>query len=492
MTNISLLADSQMWCYCLLVTIVAIIGKLRGSIVAARVAGMSKRDAAGLGVLMNTRGMMELVILNIGRDMKIISRPVFHDGADGPRHDVYDDSAPGVFASESGPSYRAKGGVEFGPKRRNRLAETDPNTGILRGVRAMIPTPTTQRSVLGYARGSTNEFDELKRLIMQEGLLEKQPRYYASKILVVWMMLACGLLFLALTRSLSLQLLDAAFLAFVFGQIGFIGHDAGHAQIFRASWKNRVMCLLHGNLLLGISSEWWIMNHNQHHRFPNRLDLDPAVDFAVIAFSEQQARTKQGLLKFVTSYQAYFFFPLLCLTLVGIRIDSIQFLLLKKAKRPLIEALLLAAHFGLYFGFLFHCLGFPHMLLFAAVHQALFGAYVGLTFAPNHKGMPMMTGESRMDFLRSQVLTARNVRRHPVTDFWYGGLNYQIEHHLFPCMPRNNLSESQKLVRKFCSTRSIPYYEASLVQSYLEILKCLHMVSVVAREKRTCQGERDE
>ena len=334
-------------------------------------------------------------------------------------------------------------------------------------------------------RHSANEYEELMRLIMQKGLLKKQPRRYACKILLLWIMLGWGLIFLALTSSLFLHMLDAAFLAFIFGQIGFIGHDAGHQQIFQAGWKNRAMCLVHGNLVLGVSSAWWIKSHNQHHRFPNRSDLDPAVDFSVIAFSEHQARRRQFLQKFMINYQAYFFFPLLCLGPVGMRIDSIEFLLRKKAKHPLIEALLLAAHFTLYFGLLLYCLGFPRMLLFAAVHQALFGLYMGSTFAPNHKGMLMLSGESRMDFLREQVLTTRNVRGHPVTDFWCGGLNYQIEHHLFPSMPRNRLRAAQKIVREFCRAHSVPYYETGLLQSYREILKHLHKVSAVSRERQT-------
>ena len=327
-----------------------------------------------------------------------------------------------------------------------------------------------------------NEYAELKQLVMQKGLLNKRPRTYTCKLLVVWMMLGSGLILLVLTRNLFVILLDAAFLAVVFGQIGFIGHDAGHRQIFKAGWKNEIMCLIHGNLLLGISSGWWIKSHNQHHQWPNRVNLDPAIDFSVLAFSEHQARTKQSLQRFMVNYQAYFFFPLLCLTLAGIRIDSIQFLLQKKAKHPLIEALLLTAHFTLYFGLLFFCLGLQRMLLFAAVHQTLFGLYMGSTFAPNHKGMPILSGEDPTDFLRCQVLTARNVRSHPVLDFLYGGLNYQIEHHLFPSMPRNRLREAQKIIKGFCRAHSVPYYEAGFLQSYREILKYLHGVSARSRE----------
>jgi fatty acid desaturase len=123
-------------------------------------------------------------------------------------------------------------------------------------------------------------------------------------------------------------------------------------------------------------------------------------------------------------------------------------------------------------------------LLFIVVHQALFGLYMGLVFAPNHKGMQLLDDESQLDFVRRQVLTSRDVKGHAVTDFLYGGLNYQIEHHLFPSMPRNKLKEAQTIVRAFCEARSIPYRETGALQSNREILQYLHRVSAPLRESR--------
>jgi fatty acid desaturase len=113
---------------------------------------------------------------------------------------------------------------------------------------------------------------------------------------------------------------------------------------------------------------------------------------------------------------------------------------------------------------------------FVAVHQALFGVYLGSSFAPNHKGMPVLTGDERTDFLRSQVLTSRNVRGGPLVDFLLGGLNYQIEHHLFPSMPRPNLRRSQALVRDFCRQHGVAYCQTTLLRSYALALNHLHEV----------------
>ncbi len=123
---------------------------------------------------------------------------------------------------------------------------------------------------------------------------------------------------------------------------------------------------------------------------------------------------------------------MMLLVSIGFRVRSFQFLLQKKGKYPLIEFFLLGTLFLLYLSFLLYRLNFWQSLLFILIHQALFGLYMSSIFAPNHKGMPVLNKESRLGFLQRQVLTTRNVKGGPLTDFLYGGLNYQIEHHLFP------------------------------------------------------------
>jgi fatty acid desaturase len=125
-------------------------------------------------------------------------------------------------------------------------------------------------------------------------------------------------------------------------------------------------------------------------------------------------------------------------------------------------------------------------LAFAALHQALFGLHLGLAFAPNHKGMEMPDPKGeRWGHLRRQVLTSRNIRGGPLTDWFLGGLNYQIEHHLFPSMPRPNLRLAQPLVRAHCQDVGIPYVETGLVDSYRQALRHLHEVGEPLRPEWT-------
>ena len=331
------------------------------------------------------------------------------------------------------------------------------------------------------------EYAELKRRVMQKGLLRKQPAYYAFQIFLDLGLLAAGLVFMLIWDNTWLHLLNAAFLAFVFAQLGLMGHDAGHRQIFRSTRNNDVVGLTI-NLLLGLSRTWWIDKHNKHHSNPNDIDLDPDISIPILAFSEEQALSKRGGYRAVVRYQAFLFFPMLCLQGLGVRLASAQYLLHRRAKYALLEPILMAIHLVLYVGLSFYLLGPWQAVVFILVHQMLFGLYLASVFAPNHKGMPIVERDSQMDFLRRQVVTARNVKAHPLTDFLYGGLNYQIEHHLFPSVPRNKLKEVQKIVKAFCEERSIPFYETGVLRSYREILRYLHQVSAPLRGEKPHTG----
>src|SRR4030095_10394116 len=146
-----------------------------------------------------------------------------------------------------------------------------------------------------------------------------------------------------------------------------------------------------------------------------------------------------------------------------------------------IQGLLLLAHTAAYLGAVVWVLSPLQALAFLVVQQGLFGLYLGCSFAPTHKGMPTLTEADELDFLRRQVLTSRNVRGSRVVDFVLGGLNYQIEHHLFPNMARPNLRRAQPLVREFCRQHDLAYTEASLVGSYAQALRHLHAAGAPLR-----------
>jgi len=330
---------------------------------------------------------------------------------------------------------------------------------------------------MGAAAG--DEFRDLLALVRQSGLLAKQPAYYLRKILLNAVMFAGAFLLIARFQNPWIEICFAAFLAFVFAQLGFIVHDAGHQEIFSRPALNEATGLLHSNLILGFSYSWWLHKHNHHHCSPNHVTADPDVDLIPFAFSKDQAAGKHGLARLSVKYQHFSFFPLSLLEAFVLKYDSIRFLQRNKVAHPVIEVAFLVLHACWYLGLLCYLLGWQHGILFAIAHQAFLGLYLTLIFAPNHQGMPLQQGGTAVNFLREQVLTSRNIKNHPGIDFATGGLTCQIEHHLFPTMPANKLRHVQKIVRNYCRSHDVPYHETSLFQSYREIYQNLREVSLL-------------
>ena len=218
-------------------------------------------------------------------------------------------------------------------------------------------------------------------------------------------------------------------------QIGFLGHDAGHRQVFGSRRASYVAGVLLGNLGIGLSCGWWVGKHNRHHAHPNTEGADPDIAAGALAFTAAQARASRGVARLVFRYQAYLFFPMLLGEAVSLHAASIRALTSRAARHRPVVAALLAAHLAGYLTAVLLVLSPVKAAVFILVQQGLFGLYLGCSFAPNHKGMPILGPADQSDFLRRQVLTSRNVRGGWLTDFALGGLNYQIEHHLFPSMP---------------------------------------------------------
>jgi fatty acid desaturase len=324
--------------------------------------------------------------------------------------------------------------------------------------------------------GRWSEYTQLSRQIKQAGLLDRRRGWYAAKTGVNLALLLAGWAGFAIVGASWWQLVTAAYLAVVFTQIAFVGHDAGHRQLFRSRRANDLVGLVHANLLVGVSFDWWVAKHNRHHSNPNHEELDPDISITALAFTADQAKSKYGLVRLIARYQGFLLFPLLLLEAAHLHLASIKAIVTGRGRAVAVEGLLLLVHVAAYTAAVLLVLTPLQAVAFILVQQGLFGLYLGCSFAPNHKGMPTLSDEEELDFLHRQVLTSRNVRGSRLVDFLLGGLNYQIEHHLFPNMPRPNLRRAQPLIRGFCQEHDIDYSEATLFGSYAQAVRHLHAV----------------
>lgn len=339
------------------------------------------------------------------------------------------------------------------------------------------PRSTSAELDAGSRRtGRGSDYAELSRQIRRDGLLNRRPRYYAMRITIIALLYAAGWTAVVVLGDSWYQLLAAVYLAAIFGQLGFLGHEAGHRQIFRSRRANDVAGLVLGNLLIGLSYGWWTGKHNRHHAHPNQEGKDPDLNITVVAFTAGQAAGRRGLRRLLARYQAYLFFPMLLLEAVSMHVISIWAVLHSTARprRRMLEGTLLLAHFAGYLTVVALVMSPAQAIAFIVVQQGLLGVYLGCAFAPNHKGMPVLGEQDNLDFLRRQVLTSRNVSGGPLVETLLGGLNYQIEHHLFPSMPRPSLRRCRSLVQAFCAQHELPYHELNLVASYAQVLRALH------------------
>jgi fatty acid desaturase len=339
--------------------------------------------------------------------------------------------------------------------------------------------PSPSRTTTG------SDFAVLSRRISGEGLMQRRPAYYLVRLSVVTLMFLGGWTAFFLVGSSWWQLVTAAFLAVTFTQVALVAHDLAHRQVFRTKRPSEFAGRLAGNLGIGMSYGWWMDKHTRHHNNPNHDDLDPDVAPEVLIWATTSALGRRGLKGFITRHQAALFFPLLTLLAADLKVSSIKALRNGTVKHRRLESTLLILHAVGYLAALMIVLSPVQVIAFLLVHQALFGVYLGMTFAPNHKGMPHPTGDE--DYLRKQVLTSRNVRGGWLTDAALGGLNYQIEHHLFPGMPSPNLRKAQPIVQAYCAEIGVAYEETNLITSYRQALQYLHQVGAPARAEHAAR-----
>jgi fatty acid desaturase len=324
-------------------------------------------------------------------------------------------------------------------------------------------------------------YAELAAEVRRLGLMKARPGFYAGLLAVDLLALAGCVAGLVLLRDSWWVLAVAPVFGVVSTQLGFYGHDAAHRQITRKERPSRLLAMFVANLLNGLSYGWWLDKHNAHHAHPNDLESDPDVYAGAVVFDAGQAGERRGFAGWVTSHQAWLYAPMLTLEGLNLHVSSVLAVLKPGLRHRRAEAVLLAVHFAAYLALVGLTLGWARGLVFVAVHQAVFGVYLGMSFAPGHKGMPVLPPELAEDPLLRQVLTSRNVSGGRVTEAVMGGLNYQIEHHLFPSMPRPHLHRAQPVVRRFCEDRGVSYAEVSALTTYLTVIRHLDAVGADLR-----------
>jgi fatty acid desaturase len=359
--------------------------------------------------------------------------------------------------------------------------------------RSIVPssplgTAATTRATARLAgQPLTRSFTALTAQVRGAGLLGRARTFYIALFSLLVLALGGIATGVVLLGESWLQLLMAGALGVVLTQFAFLGHEASHRQIFTSGKANDRSGRILAVGFAGLSYSWWMTKHTRHHGNPNQVGKDPDIARDTISFVEADAAEQRGILRWVTRRQAYLFFPLLFLEGVNLHMKSVQSLLQRgPVKGRALELSMLGVRFGLYAGVLFWFLPLGMAAAFIGVQLAIFGFYMGASFAPNHMGMPIVEADVKLDFLSKQVRTSRNIRGGWWMSLLMGGLNYQVEHHLFPSMPRVHLRAARALVREHCRALDVPYTETNLTGAYRSVLAYLDRVGLKARDPFDC------
>jgi fatty acid desaturase len=333
------------------------------------------------------------------------------------------------------------------------------------------------------AEAAGADYATLRREVVAAGLLERAYGYYLVRGGTAFGLLGVAVaLAVLLPASPGWLLLTAPLLAFSVVQVALIGHDAGHLEVFRSTPWNWAMGSLCWSLVAGIGFRYWNDRHNRHHGHTNDSGEDPDLrgeGLLAVAYTTLDGASRSGWRRTAVRYQSLLIPIVVALFAFAFRVEGAVFAWTRLGgARRAVEVVLLATNVGIWLAG-FAVLGWRCAALFMC-SQVLASLYLSAVIAPNHKGMPVWARGARLTFLERQVLSSRNITPHPIWDFLFGGLNYQIEHHLFPTMPRVNFKRARDIVRPFCTARGLEYTEMGPLASYRMVLTALKGLEQVA------------
>ncbi|TPX60662.1 hypothetical protein PhCBS80983_g01612 [Powellomyces hirtus] len=342
------------------------------------------------------------------------------------------------------------------------------------------------------------DVQELRDIIQQSGWYASSKLWYARNIAQTMAMWGTAIFLMAKFPDSILAVLTSGLLVAVFWQqCGWLAHDFCHRQVFQSRLWNDVFGYFTGNVCQGFSVAWWKHKHCTHHSVPNVHNGDPDIDtLPFLAWSEHAlegfADFDDGTLaKFFVAYQPLLYFPLLSVARLNWAISSLTWNLgdMRAAgkmfpTRSVAEIATLAVHWGWTLGAPLYFLKPLYALIWFATAQMVCGVLLAAVFSVNHNGMPIYTTEEAKDinFYQLAILTGRDVHTNIFNDWFTGGLNMQIEHHMFPIIPRHNLGKVAPHVEKICKKNGIPYHSTTLATGLYEVVARLATVSKAARK----------
>ena len=307
-------------------------------------------------------------------------------------------------------------------------------------------------------------FDELKAQVRNAGLLKRVPVRGSVEMCAILVSIVLALVSAPLWNPVLLGL----FLTLVFTRSVFVSHDILHMQYFKNKALSKKLSYPFSALILSNSSSWWDYKHNvNHHTYCNIIEKDADIRALDGAFTPLR-----GNKPFIKKYKHTIFWGALFFMYPAFIAQSYKFVITRKLWG---ELTLMLLHWPLIWGTLLYQIGASNTLIVALTLNFVLSPWLAFGFITNHLGCETFHEEEAKHFswLELQMRGSRSLKGGSLIHWFYGGLNTQIEHHLFPKAPRFHLLKVQKLTKAFAKKYNIPYFETTPFQAYIQINQAL-------------------
>lgn len=297
------------------------------------------------------------------------------------------------------------------------------------------------------------------------------------------------------SQSFLVHMGCAALLGFLWVQSAYVGHDSGHYEVMMSRGYNRFAQLLAGNCLTGISIAWWKWTHNAHHLACNSLDHDPDLQhIPVFAVSSSLFNSItscfygrklkfDSLSRFLVSYQHLTFYPVMCVGRINLFIQTFLLLFSRRNVPHRAMNILGILVFWTWFPLLVSCLpNWKERVMFVVLSLTV-TSIQHIQFCLNHFSADVYLGAPNgTNWFEKQTSGTLDISCSPWMDWFHGGLQFQLEHHLFPRLPRCQLRKISPIVRDLCKKHNLPYRSLSFWDANVSTIRTLRNAALQARD----------
>ena len=312
-------------------------------------------------------------------------------------------------------------------------------------------------------------FDELKAEVKAAGLLKRVPIRGTIEMIATLLSMVLVYVIVVNWSTSGLHIGGAIFLglfmAIIFTRAVFISHDILHTQYFKKKSLSFKLSYPFSAFILSNSSSWWDFKHNvNHHTWCNVPEKDEDILAMDGAFAPNYKGNKAWLRssKYLVFWGSMFFmYPAFIIQLYNFAI--------KRGKWG--EMFMMLLHWPVVWGPVFYFLPFSEAITVFLTLNFVLSPWLAFGFITNHLGCEVFEKDESEDFtwMELQMRTSRSLSGGAFVHWFYGGLNTQIEHHLFPKAPRFNLLKVQKMTKDFAEKNNIFYFETSPIGAYIQI-----------------------